>query len=273
MQQYFINSGHHARARTPEGGPVIDGYLTGICPLSEPVQVPSDAPVIQVESENEYMPILTRLGGAAPARQSDGNGPRYRFRWYDIAGTSHIDLSDLPKYSVVWTQLGTYDANKAVTDCAEPTADISGKDHFVPAVLSNLDRWVRFGEAPPPSATFLLDSDNSIRRDKLGNAMGGVRPYWLSAPQGHVSPETDDTAAKKANPSPGLRVCGMLTHIEAMPEGDLKSLYPTPDVMRTTAEKQIEYLVKQRYLLPEEAALDLEKIRSTSLTGETHDER
>ena len=69
----------------------------------------------------------------------------------------------------------------------------------------------------------------------------------------------------KGNPAPGIRVCGMLTHIEAMPERDLKLLYPTPDVMKATAERQIEYLVKQRYLLPEDAALDLEKIRSTFL--------
>src|SRR5262249_34909047 len=53
LQVHFINGGHHDRVRTPDGGPVIDGYIPGIA-MAALSRHPKDAPVIRVQSETEF---------------------------------------------------------------------------------------------------------------------------------------------------------------------------------------------------------------------------
>jgi hypothetical protein len=255
MQVTFINAGHHARARTESGGPIIDGYLPGICPRGAHIDLPADAPVIEVMSENEYADVFFDKGYevTAAARQPDRDGARERFRWYDLAGTSHIDPIDLPDLSVVWTQLNMQSGLH--TECGSPISKVANKEDFVPAILALLDRWARTGNAPPASRLFELNADKSIARDTLGNAKGGVRGFWMDAPSGTVGTSTEETAANKAHPqAPPLGgICKFLTHIEPLPHDVESKLYPTRAAYRAKADSVINALVSVGLLLPEEA--------------------
>lgn len=262
LQVTFINDGHHARARTESGGPVIDGYLPGICPRGAHVDLPADAAVIEVMSENEYANVFFDKGYevTAAARQADRDDNSGHFRWYDLAGTSHIDPIDLPDLSVVWTQLKMQ--SELHTQCDPPISEVANKEDFVPAVLSLLDRWVRTGTAPPASRLFELNADKTIARDAAGNAKGGVRGYWMSAPTGTVKTSTDETAANKAHPQdpPLGGICKFLTHIEPFPQSEKLRLYPSAAVYQAKVEAAIKSLVDVGLLLPEEAKKEAEHL-------------
>lgn len=53
---------------------------------------------------------------------------------------------------------------------------------IVREAFCNLQRWVRDGLPPPKGEPISLDAQGVIRRDSLGNAIGGVRMPALDAP-------------------------------------------------------------------------------------------
>jgi hypothetical protein len=248
MQVTFIDNRFHARARTPSGGPVIDGYLAGGNTL--PLTVPPDAPVIRFNSENEV------ASGAAEVaiRRPDGNTPADRFRLYEIAGTSHADSADQVQFYPAYVQLGLVPA--VSVDCLYPITTLPGHSIFERAALANLDLWVRYSIAPPGGADhyITLNADDSIKKDGFGNTIGGVRPYWLDVPTSTF--EIHDVA-NPADPTRGGE-CSILGYEVPFSTTALRALYPTHAIYVDKVTAQAAGEVAQGYLL----FADLVRIRA-----------
>ena len=258
MQEEFINKGHHARARRPDGHPVIDGYVVGICPVGGKVDVPNDAAVMQVMSESEYRTSPDRPNNVAAVREPDATkAGEARYRWYDVAGVSHAGYLDQPQFSLTSYQMGmTKDVTIA---CANPVSRLPGMNDFARAVFRNLDEWVRIGRYPPRGKQFQLNDDHTIKRDEYGNAEGGIRAYWVAAPDSAFVPTTAESPDTKPNPVTHAvgGFCPVIGHEEPFSKEQFAKLYKDPpDYVSKVTDAEIQ-LVNDRYLLATDADAEL----------------
>jgi hypothetical protein len=167
-------------------------------------------PVIVLEAE-------TDVPRYAPARQADT--PRYRS--WEVAGTSHVDLYALGPDSA------------GVLGCALPVN--SGPHHYVfHTALRDLRRWIVNPWFQPPSGpTIQLDAAGAIVRGPDGNALGGIRTPQLDVPVATLS---------GAGNSPGL--CSLFGTTTKFTDSQLLARYGN----------RTNYLFW--YLIAEAAALD-----------------
>jgi Alpha/beta hydrolase domain len=153
------------------------------------------APVITVITETDLFD--SRIPGFHGARQPDND----RLRIWEIAGTAHAD-------NYIFT-LGVIDSGSSPLEQLaagyEPTAKIFGTDldkpmnnapqhhYVVEAALSNLDRWIRTGQAPPEASPIKLSEGGypgapiNLVLDTNGLAEGGVRTPWVDVPTARLS--------------------------------------------------------------------------------------
>jgi hypothetical protein len=153
------------------------------------------APVITVITETDL--VGGRIPGFHGARQPDNE----RLRVWEVAGTSHADNYT---FKVGFKDSGSTPLEELAAGY-EPTATILGSDlakpinnapqhhYVVEAVLWNLDRWIRTGQAPPEAAPIKLSKDDqgggavSLVLDANGLAQGGVRTPWVDVPTARLS--------------------------------------------------------------------------------------
>jgi hypothetical protein len=141
-----------------------------------------DVPVLTVETETDVVSI-----GFFAARQPDSRN----IRTWEIAGSAHVDT-----YLAV---VGRADRGRAAIDTTHlppvrsvldgtVTCDVpinAGPQHYVlSAALRRLAAWARHGRGPVPAPPLLVDPGfpPRIRRDDLGNALGGIRTPQVDVP-------------------------------------------------------------------------------------------
>jgi hypothetical protein len=257
MQSAFVDNGHHARARRADGGPVVDGYLQLVS--GRPMNLPSDAPVVALVSEGDTAHLLS--GQLETFRHADADGPT-RFRWYEIAGVAHANWDDQSQFTPSFQLIGAGPA--ATPHCATPISDIAVKDDLVSAALVNLEDWLRAGKAPPPGTMLALKPDQTVRKDAYGNAQGGLRPYWVAVPAGHISPDSAEVpGATGIAPTGGL--CGMLAHDDPLPKDALARLYKSHDDYVAKVDVYLKQQVAEGYLLPDGAARELAQAKAAAV--------
>ena len=241
MQAEFINKGHHAAARLPNGDPLISGYLAGGCPQIAIDAAPKDVAVMEAVSESAYLSPQDAEKTFA-SRRPDGNKiGENRYRWYELAGTGDIEYRDLPALSIAAYQMGA----GTVGACAKPANILPGKSDFVRAMLADLDDWIRFGIRGPVGKVFELDDDHKIKRDANGNALGGLRPYWVEVPT------TRFVAAVADGPdrNPATATCVQIGHEESLPAQELAALYKDHADYAAKITKYLDQSIKDRVLL------------------------
>jgi hypothetical protein len=141
-----------------------------------------DVPVLTVETETDVVSI-----GFFAARQPDSRN----IRTWEVAGTAHVDT-----YLAV---VGSTDQGTSALDTTHltPVRSIfegtvtcdfpinSGPQHYVlSAALRRLAGWVKSGRGPASAPLLSVDPGfpPRIRRDHLGNALGGIRTPQVDAP-------------------------------------------------------------------------------------------
>ena len=149
--------------RTPDGGPIWDGYMPTSTSGGQMPLPGRDVPIIQIltQSEVEGSP-------RHDYRRPDSDGPNDRFRLYEAGGAPHNDLRDNPD------TLGP--------DCTPKPVSRYPFEHVYQMALDNLIRWADAGVAPPRAERIALNPDGTLDFDEFGNAQGGVRTSYLDVP-------------------------------------------------------------------------------------------
>jgi len=134
-----------------------------------------DAPIMLVNSETEAPAYFA-------ARQADTD----RFRFWEVAGASHVSAPQLRRRTA-----------KAERDGLVGRANPNPPSHisYLPAAsaaLGHLQRWITGGPPPPTQPLIQMSGDpTDIERDEHANALGGVRMPGMDVPVAHntgVSP-------------------------------------------------------------------------------------
>jgi hypothetical protein len=194
------------------GGTTLSGSLD--LSAHEPFRTDLGVPVMAFETETDL------VEGYADDRQPDSRW----FRDWEVAGTAHAD-----DYTIIGlTDNGRANAAVKIIDEDTPLAILgctaapnSGPQHWVlDAAISAFNRWVTTGHPPPhaPRIETTAGPHPAIRRDALGNALGGIRTPELDVP----------IAAYSGTAAPGQNVtCSLFGATVPFDQATLTSLYPT----------------------------------------------
>jgi hypothetical protein len=242
----YINS-FHKMAKLPNGKPVYDGYLpfisAGMAPInqcavgtggSNSITHDVGVPVIRIMSQTDFggAPGSLGGGGALNARQPDSDDPKSPYRLYEVPGSSHVTLFGLGTFPRAEDFIKS--GNTSFTyNCVEPQG-IDGRinAYIFDGALSNLDRWVRTGVAPPKAPRIEVVGVSAIN-DEYGNMKGGVRTPDVDVPiAAYIA-----TSTQKGSAGAGGG-CNAMGHMVPFSPEDLKRLYPTHEdyVKKVNAE-------------------------------------
>lgn len=221
----YLNSFH--ADTTWNGSSVIDGYYIaagqesakrvrivddreGLPPGDARNLILGQAPVIRFQTQTEVIGF-----GAHAVRQTEADNPSIRM--YEMAGGAHVGASTNERGG------RALDRDLALpgfgAGCGLPLNPI--RIGFAQsALLDALESWVRYGEAPPPSALLELETDaegkTQIVLDEDGNALGGVRLPTIDAPLGtYLASNT------------GGGFCYLIGAFEEFDEEMLRARYPS----------------------------------------------
>jgi hypothetical protein len=210
--------------------------------VHEPFRTDLGVPVLAFETETDL------LQGYAGDRQPDNRW----FRDWEVAGTSHADdytsiigMFDNGRSNVAGS-IVSQDTPLAIIGCtADPN---SGPQHWVlDAAISAFNRWVRTGTPPPHAPRLELTSGAhpTIRRDALGDALGGIRTPELDVPIAAL------TGSAPPGQSPTCSLFGSTTPFTA---ATLMSLYPTHADYVAKFDHATSAAVKAGFILSTDAA-------------------
>ena len=204
-----------------------------------PVTIRDDltVPVLNLQTESD-----TAVLGGYEDRQPDSD----MIRIWEVAGTAHADRyvgnlgltdkGDDPKVAAV---VESRYAIPVVLKCDKPVN--SGPQHFVvKAALAALNNWVETGTAPSAADRFEYDEVNqTLVRDELGNAIGGIRTPYVDVPIAVLSGEGQD----------GQILCRTYGTTELFSVETLNSLYSSHDAFFNLFSDSVDDAVAKGFLL------------------------
>lgn len=210
-------------------------------PLSAPqMKVRDDlsAKVFGVDSETEAPFYLA-------VRQPDTD----RFRYWEIAGASHGATEQEARIKLITDRDGVSDPDGPPIHTSDvmwvPTCD---------AAIRHTHRWVNGGPAPPMQAPIAFETVGGapvIKRDRYGNAIGGVR-----------LPDMDVPVAKTVGSSKDSEWLGQTFPFTS---DQLKHLYPTHQAYVAKVSVAAQRAVKDGVIPPYRAAQYVAQARAAKI--------
>jgi hypothetical protein len=259
----YVNS-FHKTAKLPNGKPVYDGYLpfiaAGMAPINQCARAARDSsdsithdvgvPVIRIMSQTDFggAPGSLGGGGALKLRQPDSDDPKSPYRLYEVPGTSHVTLFGLAAFPRAedFVKSGN---TPFLYNCAEPQG-INGKmfAYIFDGALSNLDRWVRTGVAPPKAPRIEVVGVSAIN-DEYGNMKGGVRTPDVDVPiAAYIA-----TSTQKGSAGAGGG-CNAMGHMVPFSPEELKRLYPTHEDYVKKVNAEVDRMYSEGWFTKTDAA-------------------
>ena len=230
-----------------DGKPPFDGYIVGMLGGPSPInqcaeRIPAGdprrpirnavVPVIHVMSQSDYL-------GWAPSRREDNDTAGDQYRHYDIAGAGHATPDEL------WFAARSEDIVKGGRTPPAVNCDQGPRSRFPSwvaynAIYRNLKAWVEDGVSPPPSQNIDVVGGKGVL-DAHGNVKGGIRSPWVDVP----------TSTWNGN-STGLSFCRIAGHEVPFDGAKLASLYPDQQAYEAAVRRNVDDLVKARFITPED---------------------
>jgi hypothetical protein len=232
---------HHDHRARADGGPILDGYFIRVGQV--PVNRPDGAVLIVLQSEAE---ALTNVESGEPL-PDDTDEPR--FRYYEIAGTGHRISADPP-------QTRAHDLAEVLPEGIRGLSQRDESDELEPydkynapilwAIWDDMYAWVDDGVPMPRAPRITRDpsAPDGIARDEHGNALGGIRTPWVDVPD----------ARYVARISPGNPLSAGLRRFT---EAEMQTLYGPGDEYGQRVRANVEGMVRDRFLLPEDVGIFL----------------
>ncbi len=141
--------------------------------------------VFQTQTESEL--YLASAESTTIPKSADSNTATSRYRYYEIAGTSHVngdllahspERADFPTVTGV-TYLADVTQSQLTSECDEPSGSVISafpNRYVYDALWANLEHWVASGTAySPPSESGPIDTSVLLYLGAGGTPTGGVR--------------------------------------------------------------------------------------------------
>jgi hypothetical protein len=231
----------HDNHRLASGASVYDGYFPSGAPRAP--FGPRDVPIIQVVSDGDVFDGNARGPEFSQRRyrRADSDDPKDRYRLYELAGAGHMGTRNPPHNNPKnWASVLGTNTDGVIMN------SIPHDEQFSMA-LHHLIQWVDKGTPPPRAPRLEIAADGRyIAKDKNGNSRGGIRSPQMDVPRATYFP---NPTGPDGIPRGG--VVGTETPFDA---AKMKRLYGTPQNYVRQFDRRLAELVKQGWLLPEDAA-------------------
>ncbi|MET0986789.1 MAG: alpha/beta hydrolase domain-containing protein, partial [Steroidobacteraceae bacterium] len=182
-------------------------------------------------------------------RQPDTN----TFRFWEIAGAAHAASEMSTNMNKMFVRDGLSSFMPQLTN-----PNVVVWDPVRKAGIRRLVEWVSTGK--PPQSMPLIEFDAGgpndtpqIRRDRFGNAVGGIRMPELAVP-----------TARHSGSNTTSPVASLLGESVPFEPSVIKELYPTKEAYVTAWNRAVDDLLKAGIVLPEDAAPMKAKAQSTT---------
>lgn len=222
----------------------LHGMFDGFMPRGVEAVVNTDTvrvPVIRVQTETNV---------TEGSNRSDTDKQFYR-RW-EVAGTSHADRQqqDYREPRIARDRGGVTTPYKCLQ---EPFSRIPFQ-HVLNAAYAAMTRWLETGKPPAIAPRWEANAADVISRDERGNSLGAIR-----LPQ-HAVP-----TALNSGDNAGAGFCVLYGAYQPFSRDTLLQLYGTQEAYRAAVERAAADLVRQGFLLPEDAATTVAQARAADL--------
>ncbi len=241
----------HPFVKSPSGGPLYDGYLATVATgPSTPIRqcadpIPPEDPRRAIQPRG--VPIITIVSETETGslhRRPDSDRLPDLFRGYEVAGASHVHITDgqdsPSPADAAKTRGAAFDTNAGCVQQGAPGNDVPIAA-IVDGALTSLDRWSRGGSPPPHGEPISLEQVPGaapvVHRDRFGNALGGVRTPALEVPIARYYPRMS-----------GPGICELWGYREPFSSAQLTSLYPTHRAYVAKVRRSVSQLVAARWL-------------------------
>ena len=219
---------------------IVDAYLLTVCTSALRADRPEKALRIISEFENKN----EQTEAEAPTNPS--------LRHWEAAGGSHVPFPAAAN----WVGPVERDTREAlgpdIADCThKPILSRVGWPYLVNAGTKELIEWSEGGPTPPLAPRGQYVNPTTLARNSLGIALGGIRLPEMEVPTGVNLAE--NSAAGPPNIYPDSAFCILLGQYQPFGEETLSSLYSNYDEYVDKVGANAESLVKQGFLLPEDA--------------------
>ena len=250
----------HLQAKLASGKFVYDGFLSkqpnGVGRLNACGTAPPKGdsrnqihnvgvPVIAVIAQGEVI-------GSMAARRADSDDAGDKFRLYEVSGGSHLDQFNYYPFASMSdaARAGNAQGTPEFPFAARCTPEIQLIQYpLMPfvyhAALNHLDNWAKKGIAPPHADRIQVkdpDTKPTVAMDQFGNALGGVRTFWVDVP-----------AVNFAQSSTGPGNCPELGHSNALAWQKLEAMYGDYKSYIAKASASIDKSVKDGWLTQADA--------------------
>ena len=240
----FLWCGHHDSLA--DGRPIFDAYVPMVTGPPAGIPLPDDAVVVGVVSEHEVLGIA----GQGLELPPDSDGPRYRY--YEIPGAGHGMHGPEPIRPSTDSAAEVYRFRSDGEDGAPGHRPHYDKpDHPIfHAIWHNIDKWIA-EDVPMPTAS-RIERDptarDGIRRDEVGNALGGLRPPWIEVPD-----------AQYADcPEHPFESC-----MRSLTPAELTALGLDPTTRDRLVRAHIQTMVEHRLLLADDVPIYLDSVATS----------
>ena len=236
-----VYNGFLVHSRFATGSALSQAPLAAV-PVPSPTVIRNDLaePVMVVEAQGDV------AGSNLGARQPDTD----KFRYWEMAGTSHADkytapvgLNDTGTGTGAVQMLALLRNPGAPGGCGSPPN--AGPHHWIlQAAIYHLERWVKSGILPPIAPRLVVTSSSPVvfALDANGNALGGIR-----------SPHVDAPIATLTGTNSGPGFCGLFGSTVPFSAAKIAALYPTHQAFYTAWKNAANAAKQAKFLLPQDA--------------------
>jgi hypothetical protein len=212
-------------------------------------------PVFRVWNENDLLITFPTVLNKFAVRQPDTD----RLRTWEIAGTSHSD------WQFYLAATGHLTARELGLQPPDARCDLASRSrvptHYVlNAAYDHLVRWAMQGVQPPTAPRIEADgSPLQMRRDRHGNALGGIRLAEVAVP-------TALESGQNSGQGPLAVTCALRGAHVPFSDDALSALYPSHQAYVSAVRQATEPNVNVGYMLAIDGRETVEKA-SASIVG------
>jgi hypothetical protein len=215
---------------------IVDNYLLTVCTTAIRADRPEKVLRIITEFENK----AEQTEAEAPANPS--------LRHWEAAGASHVPFDAASN----WAPPIERDMGPQIASCVKKPLSKIQWPFLVNVGMKDLDEWSEGGSPPPLASRGEYVNSKTLKKNGLGEALGGIRLPEIEVPIGIQTSE--NTAAPAPNPYPDSAFCQLLGGNVPFTEETLNGLYSNYGEYIDKVKADTEKLEGEGFILPEDGA-------------------